>query len=478
MQLLYRTDHEVGKRLVSHPKIGATGYTGSRAAGLALKAAADAAGKPIYLELSSINPVYVLPGAIRERGSDIVEEFRTSCLMGAGQFCTNPGIVVLLAGAEAEGFIARAAEGFDTAPVGTLLAEGVESGMEASVRALQAAGAELVTGGRTGAGTGYSFSNTLLRTTASRFLGDPEALQTEAFGNESLFVVADDVDEAAEVARRLEGNLTGCIYSDTGGSDDDAYERIAPALRRRVGRLLNDKMPTGVAVVPSMNHGGPYPATGTPRLHRRRHPRLHAALRHALLLRRGAPPPSAGGAAGREPRRRLAPHRRELDPGGRVTRGGRQGSAASGRQWSPRPGLPGARGGRPEMNASDAPCAAACLWAWWKAPGREHRALSQRLPVGVVGGFGGEVLDVEVGRLQAAVPRVPGAQAALQDPADDERPFRREGGRPGGQHLVDLGHQAGRVGDVRRRRQQELARHRIGLARQPGRRSSSRARRR
>ena len=132
------------------------------------------------------------------------------------------------------------------------------------MRTLQAAGAELVTGGTTGGGAGYSYSNTLLRTTARRFLADPEALQTEAFGNESLFVVAGDVDEAAEVARRLEGNLTGCIYSDTGGSDDDAYERIAPALRRRVGRLLNDKMPTGVAVVTSMNHGGPYPATGHP----------------------------------------------------------------------------------------------------------------------------------------------------------------------------------------------------------------------
>ena len=264
VQLIYRTDHEVGKKLVSHPKIGATGYTGSRAAGLALKAAADAAGKPIYLELSSINPVYVLPGAIRERGAEIAEEFQTSCLMGTGQFCTNPGIVVLLAGDESEEFIARSAERFDNAPVGTLLAEGVESGMEASVRALQAAGAELVTGGETGAGTGYSYSNTLLRTTAQRFLDDPEALQTEAFGNESLFVVAGDVGQAAEVARRLEGNLTGCIYSDTGGSDDDAYERIAPALRRRVGRLLNDKMPTGVAVVPSMNHGGPYPATGHP----------------------------------------------------------------------------------------------------------------------------------------------------------------------------------------------------------------------
>jgi NADP-dependent aldehyde dehydrogenase len=264
VQLIYRTDHEVGKRLVSHPRIGATGYTGSRSAGLALKQAADAAGKPIYLELSSINPVYILPGAIRERGADIAEEFQVSCLMGTGQFCTNPGIVVLLAGAEADEFVDMVRGRFDNAPVGTLLAAGVESGMESSVRTLTGAGAQLVTGGEAGAGTGYSYSNTLLKATAAQFLADPETMQTEAFGNESLFVVADDLDEAAEVAHHFEGNLTGCVYSDTAGSDDDAYDRIAPALRRKVGRLLNDKMPTGVAVVPSMNHGGPYPATGHP----------------------------------------------------------------------------------------------------------------------------------------------------------------------------------------------------------------------
>ena len=94
VQLIYRTSHEDGAKLVSHPQIGATGYTGSRQAGLYLKAAADAAGKPIYLELSSVNPVFILPGALAERGDALVDEFTGSCLMGTGQFCTNPGIVV------------------------------------------------------------------------------------------------------------------------------------------------------------------------------------------------------------------------------------------------------------------------------------------------------------------------------------------------------------------------------------------------
>ena len=264
VQLIYRTDHAVGAKLVSHPKIGATGYTGSRGAGLTLKAAADAAGKPIYLELSSINPVYILPGAIKQRSEAIADDFSTSCLMGTGQFCTNPGIVVVLKGAETDAFVAQVKERFEAAPVGTLLAAGVESGMARSVETLQKAGAQLLTGGGAGAGTGFSYSNTLLLVSGAKFLEDPATLQTEAFGNESLFIVADDLDQACAVSRHFEGNLTGCIYSDTAGADDAAYDRIAPLLRRKVGRLLNDKMPTGVAVVPSMNHGGPYPATGHP----------------------------------------------------------------------------------------------------------------------------------------------------------------------------------------------------------------------
>ena len=89
-------------------------------------------------------------------------------------------------------------------------------------------------------------------------------MQTEAFGNSSLLLVAESVDELVQVVACLEGNLTGCIYSDSEGSDDAAYNRIAGEMRVKVGRLLNDKMPTGVAVSPAMNHGGPFPATGHP----------------------------------------------------------------------------------------------------------------------------------------------------------------------------------------------------------------------
>ncbi|MCH5375923.1 MAG: aldehyde dehydrogenase (NADP(+)), partial [Planctomycetes bacterium] len=264
VQLLYRTSHADGERLVADSRTGATAYTGSRSAGLKLKAAADAAGKPIYLELSSVNPVVILPGAIEERGDAIAGEFTTSCLMGTGQFCTNPGLVVMLAGDATERFIQTLCERFAAAPVGTLLSKAVQSSLQASMDVLAKAGAQILIGGTVGGGRGYCHANTLTRVSGERFLADPETLQTEAFGNASLLVVADDLKQMCSVLERIEGNLTGCIYSDSSGSDDEFYDRVANRLRPRVGRLLNDKMPTGVAVSPAMNHGGPYPATGHP----------------------------------------------------------------------------------------------------------------------------------------------------------------------------------------------------------------------
>lgn len=264
IQLIYRTSHDDGKRLVSHPAIGASGYTGSRSAGSQLKEAADRVGKPIYLELSSINPIYFLPAAIREKGSALAEQFAASCLMGVGQFCTNPGLVILKSGAETEDWIRQVAERFSAAPVGTLLGPSVQTHLESGIQTLVTHGATVVTGGESGGGTGYCCQNTLLRVSGAKFVSSPASLQTEMFGNASLIVVVETDAEFVAVAQALEGNLTGCLYTATDGSDDALYNTIVPILRQKVGRLLNDKMPTGVAVVAAMNHGGPFPATGHP----------------------------------------------------------------------------------------------------------------------------------------------------------------------------------------------------------------------
>jgi len=264
VQLVYHVAADLGLKLVAHPLVAATAFTGSRKAGLALKAAADRAGKPIYLEMSSVNPVFLLPGAVEERADEVAAELFQSCSLGAGQFCTNPGLSVVIEGPASDGLLKSLQDLFETRPPGTLLGAAGPSNIAASLKTLVEAGATVLAGGADAGGAGFAFANTLLRVSGEQFLRKAEALQTEAFGTVHLMVFAHDLDEMVAVADRFEGNLTGCIYSHKGGRDDEAYRLVAEALRPRVGRLLNDKMPTGVAVSPAMNHGGPFPATGHP----------------------------------------------------------------------------------------------------------------------------------------------------------------------------------------------------------------------
>jgi len=264
VQLLYRTSHEDGERFVADPRLGAVGYTGARGAGLKLKAVADRVGKPFYAELSSVNPVVFLPGSLEERCDKLIDEYVTSGLMGAGQFCTNPGLLLMVRGAKTDAFIQGVVSKYTAAPAGTLLSEGVEGSLVKSLEVLTQAGAECLTGGSKLAGSRCAVSNTVLKITGEQFLKAPHVFQTEAFGNAVLIAVCDSLKEIIRVIDSLEGNLTGTIYSDSQGSDDSHYAGVADALQQRVGRLLNDKMPTGVAVSPAMNHGGPYPATSHP----------------------------------------------------------------------------------------------------------------------------------------------------------------------------------------------------------------------
>jgi NADP-dependent aldehyde dehydrogenase len=264
VQMIYHLSRQDGLRLAADRRVGATAFTGSRSAGLALKAAADAAGRAIYLEMSSLNPVVILPGALRERAEKIAGELADSCLAASGQFCTKPGLVLLISGEESESFLTAVGRRLADRPAGPLLSAAVGEALGKSLRTLLDAGAEVLVGGEALPGASWRYANTLLRVDGERFLADAEALQTEAFGNAMLAAVARDVNEACKIVEAIHGQLTGCIYSDAHGADDADYAMLAPPLRRRVGRLLNDKMPTGVAVSPAMNHGGPYPATGHP----------------------------------------------------------------------------------------------------------------------------------------------------------------------------------------------------------------------
>jgi NADP-dependent aldehyde dehydrogenase len=262
VQMLYDFDHALGAALAGDARVGAIGFTGSRAGGLALKAAADHAGVPIYAEMSSVNPVFLLPGALAERGAELAQEFFTSCTMGSGQFCTNPGIVVVPQGEDGDAFVAAASALFADAPAGVLFSQGVLSNFRRGLATLAEVGAHVLARGKNGSGPGYHHAPTLLGVDARHFLAAAYALLTEVFGPASLIVRAHGTAEMVAIARTLDGNLTGTLYTSKKRSDDAAAAaEIARALRPRVGRLIGNKMPTGVAVSAAMNHGGPYPST-------------------------------------------------------------------------------------------------------------------------------------------------------------------------------------------------------------------------
>jgi 2,5-dioxopentanoate dehydrogenase len=264
IQLIYHLSKEDGLKLVSHPLTGATGFTGSKTGGMKLKAAAESAGKLIYLEMSSVNPVVLLAGALRQRGTAIAEEFFVSCTMGAGQFCTNPGFIVLSTIPESDVFIQTAIQRFSGATPGTLLTRNGLKSAKDGVQLFQKYGAKVLCGGEPVSGPGFRFQNTLLTITGGQFLQHPEELQTEAFGPVALIVTSADMAQTRSILRCLEGSLTGTIYTGDSSADAEDYAQIEPILRRRVGRLVGNRMPTGVAVSPAMNHGGPFPATAHP----------------------------------------------------------------------------------------------------------------------------------------------------------------------------------------------------------------------
>ncbi|MGC8747011.1 MAG: aldehyde dehydrogenase family protein, partial [Candidatus Saccharicenans sp.] len=264
VQMLYHFKNEAGLRLVSHPNVAAVAFTGSKKSGLALKEAAEKAGNLFYGEMSSINPVFFLPGLLKEKASLLAAELFSSCSLGAGQFCTKPGMVVFLNDQAGKIFLEELKNVFSNQEVGYLLSLVVLENLKAAVSNLKEAGASLLAGGHPLPPPGFRFEPTLFSVPAGLFLEKPGVFQTEAFGTLSVAVLAENVKQLVEVAKQLEGSLTCSVYSSQSEEDEKIYREIESWLRLKCGRLLNDKMPTGVAVSPAMHHGGPFPATGHP----------------------------------------------------------------------------------------------------------------------------------------------------------------------------------------------------------------------
>ncbi|MCI1142248.1 aldehyde dehydrogenase (NADP(+)) [Sphingomonas sp. WKB10] len=252
--------NELGAALVRDPRIQAVGFTGSRGGGLALVRIAAEREEPIpvYAEMSSINPVVLFPAALAARGEALGKEFVASLTMGAGQFCTNPGLVLAIDGPDLDAFIASAAAAMTDAAPGTMLTPGIHASFEQGVDALAGHDAvKTVARGKVGDGVNQAVG-AIFDTTAEAFLAD-RALSHEVFGSSSVVVRCRDMAEIARVIAGLEGQLTATLQMDAADEADAA--RLVPVIARRVGRILANGWPTGVEVAPAMVHGGPFPAT-------------------------------------------------------------------------------------------------------------------------------------------------------------------------------------------------------------------------
>lgn len=257
--LLHGWSHEVGLSLVRHPLTCAVGFTGSLRGGRAIFDAAAARPEPIpvYAEMGSINPVFLLPSAAQRRGDSIALGLASAITMGTGQFCTNPGVVVGIGGEAFSRVTEALAEKLAGADAGVMLYEELGNGYHRAVARTLANEVECLTPA-SGHASGARARPSLFRVAAARFISDRE-LHAEMFGPVSIVVVADDAAELERVAEALEGQLTATIH----GTADELREhaRLVEILQRKVGRVVFNGYPTGVEVGHAMQHGGPYPAT-------------------------------------------------------------------------------------------------------------------------------------------------------------------------------------------------------------------------
>jgi alpha-ketoglutaric semialdehyde dehydrogenase len=249
---------DVGTSLVQHPLIKAVGFTGSLAGGRALFDLCCQRDEPIpfFGELGSVNPMFLLPQAVSARGATIAQGWAGSLTMGAGQFCTNPGIAVVMSGAEGDAFVAAAREALAKVGPQVMLTDGIASAYrDGKGRFTSRNSVRPVLVNDDG---GREVSPNLFETSADDYLQD-HALGEEVFGPLGLVVRVGSADQMEALARGFEGQLTTTLHMDEG--DTALAKRLMPILERKAGRILVNGFPTGVEVVDSMVHGGPYPAS-------------------------------------------------------------------------------------------------------------------------------------------------------------------------------------------------------------------------
>lgn len=260
--MLHGSGVEIGTALVRHPLTRAAGFTGSRVAGRALFDAASARPDPIpvFAEMSSLNPIFILPGALRERSIQIADGLKTSVTAGVGQFCTKPGLVFGLGGPSLQSFASALAERIAATPPATMLHSGIHRAFSEGVEAMsRIPGVTALAQSSESADSARTQAEAFVFTTDTEGFLENAALHEEVFGPFSLIIDAPEMADLILAARCLEGQLTATIH----GTTEDMAEagELISVLERKAGRLIFNGFPTGVEVCPSMNHGGPYPAT-------------------------------------------------------------------------------------------------------------------------------------------------------------------------------------------------------------------------
>ena len=261
--LLFSDSYEIGQALVKHPAIKAVGFTGSRRGGRALMdiAAARPEPIPVYTEMSSVNPTFILPSAVVERGDAIATGLHASVTGGVGQFCTKPGLVFLPECERSEEFISNFKGQISETVPSPLLTDGIRKSYEGASAHRRSEVAGFAANQDTNL-PGFAVNPSVFETSAIEFLNTPD-LNEEIFGPTTLLIRSSKHEELLDIARSLEGQLTASVH----GSEDDLreYADLIAILETKVGRLIFNGFSTGVEVCPSMVHGGPYPATSDSR---------------------------------------------------------------------------------------------------------------------------------------------------------------------------------------------------------------------
>lgn len=261
--LIQGNTFEIGETLVKSEDIHAVGFTGSYQGGMAIYKYANSRPRPIpvFSEMGSTNPVFILPDALKERGVKIAEAYAGSINLGVGQFCTNPGIAILEKNAENDVFLNTLKHNITETTSGTMLTAGIQSAYKKGVSQLtNNTSVKNIASGNTLTNDNQVKPN-VFKTSASNFLKD-KTLSEENFGPSSLVIEATDKTELFKIANALEGHLTATVHATE--KDLESYSGLFTILEQKVGRVLLNGFPTGVEVCHAMVHGGPFPSTTAP----------------------------------------------------------------------------------------------------------------------------------------------------------------------------------------------------------------------